>query len=113
MLALAGAIATGATAASSADPGITDKTILLGGTAPLSGPASAYASVARGANAYFKYVNARGGVNGRTINYKFLDDAYNAAQSRAGDAASSSSRTTSSRSSTPSAPSRTRRFART
>ena len=81
MLALAGAIATGATAASSADPGITDKTILLGGTAPLSGPASAYASVARGANAYFKYANARGGVNGRTINYKYLDDAYNAAQS--------------------------------
>ena len=72
---------TGATAASSADPGITTTTILLGGTAPLSGPASAYASVARGANAYFKYVNARGGVNGRTINYKFVDDAYNPAQS--------------------------------
>ena len=29
----------------------------------------------------FKYVNARGGVNGRTIDYKFVDDAYNAAQS--------------------------------
>ena len=81
MLVLAGAIATGATAASSADPGITDKTILLGGTAPLSGPASAYAAVARGASAYFKYANTRGGVNGRTITYKYLDDAYNAAQS--------------------------------
>ena len=80
MLALAGAIATGATAASSADPGITPKTILLGGTSPLSGPASAYASVARGANAYFKYANARGGVNGRTIIYKYVDDAYNASQ---------------------------------
>ena len=33
------------------------------GTAPLSGPASAYASVARGADAYFKYVDAKGGVN--------------------------------------------------
>ena len=81
MLLLAGAIATGATAASSLDPGVTDKTILLGGTAPLSGPASAYASVARGAAAYFKYANTRGGVNGRTITYKYLDDAYNAAQS--------------------------------
>jgi branched-chain amino acid transport system substrate-binding protein len=81
MLVLAGAIATGATAASSADPGITAKTIVLGGTAPLSGPASAYASVARGASAYFKYANTRGGVNGRTITYKYLDDAYNAAQS--------------------------------
>ena len=74
MLVLAGAIATGAGAASGADPGITDKTILLGGTAPLSGPASAYASVARGAAAYFKYANTRGGVNGRTITYKAVDD---------------------------------------
>ena len=80
MLVLAGVIATGATAASSADPGITPKTILLGGTSPLSGPASAYASVARGASAYFKYANARGGVNGRTIIYKYVDDAYNASQ---------------------------------
>jgi branched-chain amino acid transport system substrate-binding protein len=79
-LALTGAIATGATASSSAEPGVTAKTILLGGTSPLSGPASAYASVARGANAYFKYVNARGGVNGRTINYKIVDDAYNPSQ---------------------------------
>jgi len=79
-LLLAGAIATGATAASSADPGITAKTILLGGTSPLSGPASAYASVARGANAYFKYANSRGGVNGRTITYTYVDDAYNPAQ---------------------------------
>ena len=80
MLMLAGAIATGATAASGADPGISAKTILLGGTSPLSGPASAYASVARGADAYFKYLNARGGVNGRTIAYKYVDDAYNPAQ---------------------------------
>ena len=79
-LSLTGAIATGATAASNADPGVTAKTILLGGTSPLSGPASAYASVARGANAYFKYVNARGGVNGRTISYKIVDDAYNPSQ---------------------------------
>jgi len=80
LLLLAGAIATGATGSTSADPGITPKTILLGGTAPLSGTASAYASVARGANAYFRHVNSRGGVNGRTITYKFVDDAYNAVQ---------------------------------
>ena len=80
LLALTGAVVTGATAASGADPGITSNTILLGGTTPLSGPASAYASVARGASAYFKYANARGGVNGRTITYKLLDDAYNASQ---------------------------------
>ena len=61
-------------------PGCDAHSILLGGTSPLSGPASAYASVARGADAYFKYVNARGGVNGRKITYKYVDDAYNPAQ---------------------------------
>jgi len=60
-----------------ADPGVTGNSILIGGTTPLSGVASAYASVARGAEAYFKYVNARGGVNGRKITYKYLDDQYN------------------------------------
>ena len=74
LLAFAGLIATGATAATSADPGITSTTILVGGTTPLSGSASADASVARGANAYFKYVNSRGGVNGRTITYRAVDD---------------------------------------
>ena len=72
--------ATSATAGSSADPGVTSTSIVLGGTTPLSGAAAAYASVARGAEAYFKYVNARGGVNGRKIEYKYLDDAYNPAQ---------------------------------
>ena len=74
LLAFAGAIATGATAATRADPGISTSTILVGGTAPLSGDASAYAAVARGANAYFKYVNSQGGVNGRTITYRAVDD---------------------------------------
>ena len=62
------------------DPGITAETILLGGTAPLTGPASASASVARGAEAYFEYINARGGVNGRTIDYTSVDDADDPAQ---------------------------------
>jgi branched-chain amino acid transport system substrate-binding protein len=74
--ALAVALPT-AVAGSAADPGITSRTILIGGTTPLSGVASAYASVARGAEAYFKYVNARGGVNGRRITYKYLNDEYN------------------------------------
>src|SRR5919201_2918523 len=66
-----------ASAASAAGaPGVTSKSILIGGTTPLSGIASAYASVAKGADAYLKYVNSRGGVNGRKITYKYLDDAY-------------------------------------
>jgi branched-chain amino acid transport system substrate-binding protein len=80
-LALCVTAAIAGTTAAAADPGVTPTSILLGGTSPLSGPASAYASVARGADAYFKYVNAKGGVLGRTITYKYVDDAYNPAQS--------------------------------
>ena len=36
--------------------------------------------VGPGAKAYFDYVNAAGGVNGRKIEYRFYDDAYNPAQ---------------------------------
>lgn len=57
-------------------PGVTSTQITLGGTFPLSGSASAYASVAKGANAYFQYANSQGGVNGRQIKYTALDDAY-------------------------------------
>ncbi len=80
-LALGVTAAIAGTARGAADPGVTADSILLGGTAPLSGPASQYASIARGADAYFKYVNARGGINGRTITYKYVDDGYNPAQS--------------------------------
>ena len=53
----------------------------IGGTAALSGPESDYyAPVARGAEAYFAYVNAHGGVFGRKIDYKVVDDAYDPAQ---------------------------------
>ena len=69
-----------ALAGSASDPGISDTSILVGGTAPLSGEASSAAAVSVGANAYFKYVNARGGVNGRQIEYKILDDGYDPAQ---------------------------------
>ncbi len=72
---------TGAFASSSADPGITATSIVLGGTSPLTGPAAAYASVARGAKAYFDSVNAKGGVARRKFDYKIVDDAYNPAQS--------------------------------
>jgi ABC-type branched-subunit amino acid transport system substrate-binding protein len=59
-----------------ADPGVSAKEILIGGTTPLTGEASAGSGTAIGAEAYFKYVNARGGVNGRQIKYTYLDDGY-------------------------------------
>jgi branched-chain amino acid transport system substrate-binding protein len=57
-------------------PGVTSTQVLLGGTVPLSGPASPFGVVGAGANAYFKYVNAHGGVNGRKIKYLYRDDGY-------------------------------------
>jgi ABC-type branched-subunit amino acid transport system substrate-binding protein len=57
-------------------PGVTASTITIGGTVPITGPAALFGSVGRGADAYFKYVNAHGGVNGRKIKYLYRDDAY-------------------------------------
>jgi branched-chain amino acid transport system substrate-binding protein len=66
------------TANTASAPGITATTVTIGSTQPLTGPAApGYSEIAPAANAYFKYVNAHGGVNGRTINYTFLDDQYN------------------------------------
>jgi branched-chain amino acid transport system substrate-binding protein len=63
------------------DPGVGSSEVKIGGTVPLTGVAAAYASVGRGADAYFKYVNdTKGGVNGRKIDYEYLDDAYDPSQ---------------------------------
>ncbi len=64
-------------AAGATTPGVTPTQIVLGATGPLSGSESAYAPTLTGAEAYFKYVNAHGGVNGRKIVYKVEDDQYN------------------------------------
>ncbi|MGP3982902.1 ABC transporter substrate-binding protein [Streptomyces sp. KR80] len=61
-------------------PGVTDTEILLGSHQPLTGPYSAgYSKIAPATKAYFEYVNDQGGVHGRKINYKYIDDAYNPA----------------------------------
>ena len=77
---LALALVPVALAGGSAAPGVTATTITIGGTVPLTGPAALFGSVGRGAEAYFKYVNAGGGVNGRKIRYLYLDDEYNPAK---------------------------------
>jgi ABC-type branched-subunit amino acid transport system substrate-binding protein len=59
-------------------PGITSTTITIGSHQPLTGPAApGYSEIAPASNAYFQYVNAHGGVYGRKIVYKYLDDGYN------------------------------------
>ena len=50
--------------------------IKLGQTMPYSGPASAYGTIGRVQQAYFKRLNENGGINGRRINLISLDDGY-------------------------------------
>ena len=64
-----------------AEVGVTSDQIIIGTTTPLSGPASFYAPLSRAATAYYAYVNAHGGVNGRKIKYVVKDDGYNPAKS--------------------------------
>ena len=58
------------------DPGASDTEIKIGNTNPYSGPASAYGLIGKTIDAYFKKVNAEGGINGRKINFISYDDAY-------------------------------------
>jgi ABC-type branched-subunit amino acid transport system substrate-binding protein len=57
-------------------PGVSDTEIKLGQTMPYSGPASAYGTIGRLHQAYFKMINEAGGINGRKINLISLDDGY-------------------------------------
>jgi ABC-type branched-subunit amino acid transport system substrate-binding protein len=67
---------SGGSAAASV-PGITKTQILIGSHQPLTGPAApGYSEIAPAANAYFQYVNSKGGIYGRKIKYTYLDDGY-------------------------------------
>jgi branched-chain amino acid transport system substrate-binding protein len=80
-----GTMASSATSAAT-ENGITARTITIGGTFPLTGRASVYAPIPAAMKAYFSYINARKGpdgrrgVFGRQIVFKFYDDGYNPAQ---------------------------------
>ena len=60
----------------SSTPGVTSTTILFGQTVPKTGPAALYGESTAGVQAYFDYVNAHGGVNGRKIKFISLNDQY-------------------------------------
>jgi branched-chain amino acid transport system substrate-binding protein len=79
-IAALGIVSSSCAGASADVPGVTPTEIVLGGTHPYSGPASAYGVIGKAILAYFAYVNDHGGVNGRKITYKDQDDAYNPAQ---------------------------------
>src|SRR4051812_15847169 len=61
-------------------PGVTATTVTIGAHYPLTGPAApGYSEIGPAAEAMYKYINESGGVNGRTIQFKYKDDGYNPA----------------------------------
>jgi len=73
----AGAMVLSTLPAQAADPGVTATEIKLGVSTPLTGSAGlAYGKVPGAMKAYFDYINANGGVNGRKIKLVVRDDKY-------------------------------------
>src|ERR1700728_2670456 len=74
----ASAGSAGAAAASTA-PGVTSNSITVGTISTQTGTLAAnFSSLIYGEKAYYDYINAQGGVNGRKINYHYaLDDGGN------------------------------------
>jgi branched-chain amino acid transport system substrate-binding protein len=84
VVAIAAAITTGAFGGAGATPGVSAKIVTIGGTFPFTGPASSYAPIPVGMQAYFSYINAlktkgKRGVFGRQIVFNAVDDGYNPA----------------------------------
>ena len=73
---LLAATSSGVLAQKKYDTGASDTEIKIGNIMPYSGPASAYGVIGKTEAAYFKKINAEGGINGRKINFICYDDAY-------------------------------------
>jgi branched-chain amino acid transport system substrate-binding protein len=65
-----------ARAAKKYGPGVTDTEIKIGNTGPYSGPLANASPIPLSMEAYFKLINAQGGVNGRKITWTSYDDGY-------------------------------------
>lgn len=60
-----------------AETGVSDSSIIIGQSAPLSGPNKELGiEMKLGAQLYFDHINSQGGVNGRRIEMRSLDDGY-------------------------------------
>jgi ABC-type branched-subunit amino acid transport system substrate-binding protein len=74
---VAGAMLLSTVPANAADPGVTATEIKLGTTSPKTGTvALSYGKLPGAMKAYFDYINANGGVNGRKITLVSRDDKY-------------------------------------
>jgi branched-chain amino acid transport system substrate-binding protein len=69
-------VGTSAIAQPKYGPGTSATEIRVGQSIAYSGPASAYGQLGKAEDAYFKWLNAKGGINGRKINFITLDDGY-------------------------------------
>src|SRR5580704_5197548 len=76
---LAPAGSAGAASSPSSAPGVTANSITVGSISTQTGTLAAnFSSLIYGERAYYDYINAQGGVNGRKIDYKYaLDDGGN------------------------------------
>lgn len=77
---LGGLVVLPQAALAQSQPGVTATELLIGNTTSLSGPVSALGTIARAQAAYFKMVNAVGGVGGKQIKFIFYDDGFNPAK---------------------------------
>jgi len=84
VLALLVAMMFGLTWTVCAEEGVSDTEIHVGQWGPQTGPAAPWGAVARGTDAYFKMINAEGGIHGRKLILHYFDDAYNPAKTKAG-----------------------------
>src|SRR6202022_2975241 len=75
-LAILAATSSGALAQKKYDIGATDTEIKIGNIMPYSGPAASYGVIGKTEEAYFRKINAEGGINGRKINFISYDDGY-------------------------------------
>src|SRR6476659_4412784 len=80
LLATAAVVGTAAASHSSKTPGVSKNQIVIGGTFPYSGPAALYKTIPTAEQAYYAYVNAKGGVNHRKIKDITVNDEYNPAE---------------------------------
>lgn len=62
------------------DPGISSKEILICSYQPMTGNVSSYFRMGKGADAWFRHVNETGGINGRKVEFRMVDDKYEPAR---------------------------------
>jgi ABC-type branched-subunit amino acid transport system substrate-binding protein len=78
---IAFAIVLAGCGSSSNEPGVSATSVTFGSHQPLTGPAApGYSEIAPASQAFFNYLNAQGGIQGRKIHLIYKDDEYNPAK---------------------------------